>query len=237
LLLLIPKRPQWTWFALCLAGFVLVFMSNYVVGPALLKDFFRVAPGLDERGTLAPGTLAFIRDVFDHVWGAGFSGRTGADELLLLASAIAIGVLSLLAILRARRSGVGDKKNAKVILYFTCVAYALAVPRMRVYSHILLLIPTLHLLRALPPRWPVPAAAAIVWALVLFPNANSLLPVRSLSHFIYEYLPLAAALGVWLGLRRILLRRPAEAHASGPASAARLQSAEEPPCVDATMAG
>jgi hypothetical protein len=203
LFLIVPVRPQWRWFAICLAGFALIFSLNYLAAPVLMRDFLRVAPALDERGTLAPGALAFIRDLLDSVYGAGFSDATHTDEALFVLGVTAVALLSLLTVVRGRRRGVGAL-NPKVTIYFTCVAYAIAVPRMRVYSYILLLVPTLYLLRAFAPRWRVPVAAATIWLLVLFPHSNSLLPMRSLSHFLYQYLPLAAAVGVWLGLRQML---------------------------------
>jgi len=202
LLLLAPTRPQWKWFAACCAGFVAVFSLNFALQPGLLKDFFSVAPALDERGTLAPGTLAFIRDVFDRLGGPHFSDGTRADEAIFLIAALAVAALSLLAVARYRRTVPGP--DSKVIIYFACLAYSLLIPRMKIYSYILLLIPTLHLLGALPRRTLVPAAVAMLVAMVVFPHGNSLLPFRSLSQLFYEYLPLVAAFGVWLGFRRAL---------------------------------
>jgi hypothetical protein len=204
LLLFAPRRPQWNWFALCCAGFVAVFSLNYILQAALLKDFFSVAFGLDERGALSAGTLAFIRDVFDRFGGAHFSDGTHADEALYLITVLAVATASLLAVVRYRRTA--PEPDGKAIVYFSCVAYALMVPRMRAYSYILLVIPTLHLLLTFPRRTLVPALVAALAALVVFPHGNSLLPFRSLSQLFYEYLPLAAALGVWVGYYDILTR-------------------------------
>jgi glycosyl transferase family 87 len=199
LLLLVPARPQWKWFVVCCAGFVVVFSLNLALQPTLLRDFFSVAPELDERGTLSAGMLALVRDAFDLVGGGEFSGRTRADEVFYLITAFAIGILSLLAIVRHRRTA--SQPDSKAILYFACVAYAVMIPRMKVYSYILLLIPTLHLLMTLPRRTLVPAAAAALAAVVVFPHANSLFPFRLVSRLFYDYLPLVCGFGVWLGYR------------------------------------
>ena len=199
LLLLVPTRPQWKWFAVCCAGFAAVFSLNFALQPALLRDFFRIAPALDERGTLSPGTLAFIRDAFDMLGGPGFSIGTRADEAAFLITALAVGGLSLLAVVRHRTTEL--EPDSKKIIYLACVAYALMIPRMKAYSYILLLIPTLDLLLTLPRRTLVPAAVAALVVMVMFPHGTSLLPFRSLSQLFYAYLPLAAAAGVWLGLR------------------------------------
>jgi len=202
LLLLVPKRPQWQWFAACAAGFVAVFLLNLLFEPALLKDFFTVAAALDERGAQSPGTLAFVRDVFDRIGGPSFSERTGADEAIFAIAALAIGVLSLAAVVRYRRTNA--EPDSKLIIYFACLAYALAVPRMKSYSYILLLIPTLALIRLLPRRTLVPAASAALAALVVFPLGSSLLPFRSLSQLLYDYMSLAAALAAWVGFHHVL---------------------------------
>jgi len=202
LLLLAPKRPQWLWFAVCVVGFVAVFLLNLLFQPALLKDFFTVAAALDERGANSPGTLAFVRDVFDRIGGPSFSERTRADEAIFAVAALAIGVFSLTVVVRHRRANA--EPNSKLIVYFACLAYALAVPRMKTYSYILLLIPTLALIYILPRRALVPAACAALVALVVFPLDS--LPFRSLSQLLYEYMPLAAALGTWVGFHYILKR-------------------------------
>ena len=196
LLLVAPKRPQWKWFAVCCSGFVAVLSLNFVLQPALLQSFLHVAPALDERGTLAPGTLALIRDIFDLVGGPNFSDGTRADEAIFLMTALAVAGFSLLAIARYRRTV--HEPDARRMIYFACLAYPLLIPRMKAYSYILLLIPTLYLLRGLPRKTLVPVAVATLAAMVVFPNGASLLPFRLLSQLFYEYLPLVAAFSLWL---------------------------------------
>jgi hypothetical protein len=213
LLLLVPKRPQWQWFAACALGFVAVFLLNLLFQPALLKDFFAAAAALDERGPQSPGTLALIRDVVDRIGGSNYSERTLADEAAFVVAALAIGVFSLAAVVRYRATSA--ELDSKLIVYFACLAYALAVPRMKSYSYILLLVPTLAVICNLPRRTLVPAAGAVLVALVLFPLGSSLLPFRSLSQLLYEYMSLAAAFAVWVGLHQLL---KGEAAASVPSA-------------------
>jgi hypothetical protein len=212
LLLIVPRRPQWTWFVVCCAGFAAVFALNFVLQPALLHDFFTVAPALDERGTLAPGTLAFVRDVIDLAGGAHYSDRTRVDELAFLSAALAVGVVSALTVVRHRLRA--SEPNARALIYFACLAYALMIPRMKTYSYILLLIPTLYVLRALPRRTVVAAVGAALAAIVVFPNGMSLFPFRLVSQLFYEYLPVVAAFGVWLAFVVIWKREPAGQFAS-----------------------
>ena len=204
LLLLAPKRPQWQWFAACAAGFVAVFLLNLLFQPALLKDFFTVAAALDERGASNSRHTRVCSRRLDRIGGPSFSERTRADEAIFAVAALAIGVLSLAVVARHRRANA--EPNSKLIVYFACLAYALAAPRMKPYSYILLLIPTLALIHLLPRRTLVPAASAALAALVVFPLGNSLLPFRSLSQLLYEYMPLAAALAAWVGFHQVLKR-------------------------------
>jgi Glycosyltransferase family 87 len=207
LLLLAPKRPQGQWFAICIVGFVAVFLLNLLLQPALLKDFFTVAAALDERGAQSPGALAFVRDILDRIGGPKFSLGTGADEAIFIIVALAIGLFSLAVVVWHRSANA--EPDSKLIVYFACLAYALAVPRMKSYSYILLLIPTLALIRLLPRRTLVPAASAALAALVVFPLGSSLLPFRSLSQLLYEYMSLAAAFAGWVGILWVLQRKDA----------------------------
>jgi hypothetical protein len=203
LLLVVPPRPQWAWFTACCAGFLAVFSLNYALQPALLNDFWRVAPLLDERGTTSPSMLAFIRDIVDGVAGPHASDRSHADEALFAFTSLAGAAASLAALARYRRDA--RQVDAKVIVYFACLVFALVVPRMRVYSHVLLLIPSLHLLHVLPRRPTVSTAVALVALLVACPYATTLLPTRAVVALSYEYLPLiAAAAAVWFGFLRLL---------------------------------
>jgi hypothetical protein len=221
LLLLLPRVPQWKWFAACWAGFVAVFSLNFLLQPTLLKGFLDVAPALDERGTQNPSTLAFLRDLVDLVKGLPYSSGAHADELAFLVVALAIGLISLVAILRYRRTT--PEADPKVIIYLSCLAYCLLVPRLKSYSYIMLLVPTLHLLRMLPRRTLVPAAMAGLAAMVVFPHGNSLLPFHSLAELFYDYLPLAAAFGVWLGYLVMLGRDTAQPGPFGRDGSAAMQ--------------
>lgn len=158
LLLAVPKTPQWKWFMASWAGFLAVFSLNSILQPTLLKAFFHVAPALDERGTQNPSTLAFLRDLFDRLGGVHDAARTHVDELAFVLIALVISVISVVVILRCRR--IGAEAHAKVMIYLTCAAYCLLVPRLKTYSYVVLLIPTLHLLRTLPRRVLVPAVMA-----------------------------------------------------------------------------
>jgi hypothetical protein len=90
----------------------------------------------DERGTFAPSSLAFARDVAEHFAFPMWSGTLG---YLLFAAAVATALWFGIGCLR-RREGSGDRV---VALGTACVAYALIAPRMKDYSYALLIVPAL----------------------------------------------------------------------------------------------
>jgi hypothetical protein len=212
LLLFVPERPQWFWFAGCLAGFVALFSLNHVLQPVLLKEFFHAVSGLDEG--IADGnaaTLTLIRDVVDRALGYGTSAATRLDEGIFCAVALAIGVPSLAVVLRHRSAAVG--RDPKLLIYFACVLFAVLSPRMKNYSYILLLMPTLHLLRVVWGRAVAPVVLSVLVVAVLYPQADSLLPIRVAFELLYFYMPLVAAFVVWLGYLRLLRNDGGEASA------------------------
>ena len=206
LLLLVPKLPQWKWFAACCAGFVAVFSLNVILESSLLRQFFDVASDLDERGTGNPSTLALIRDSFDLGRGGQYSVGTHFDEAVFFAIALAVGVLTLVALALYRRTE--PQADSRVVIYLTCLAYCLMVPRLKSYSYIVLLMPVLHLFGMLPRRFLVGATAAGLAAMVMLPHGNSSLPFYSAADLFYQYLPLMAAFSAWLGYLFVLRPRP-----------------------------
>lgn len=196
-LLLVPKVPQWKWFAVCITGFLAVFSLNFILEPTLTREFFDVAQALDERGTESASTLAFVRDALDLVGGATFSADSMLDEVVYGLVALAVAGITLLLVTRHRRAG--SPIDQRWIIFVTCVAYCLMVPRLKNYSYIIMLVPTLHLLRELPRRQLVPAAAAVLAFMAVFPHGNTLLPFYDVAELLYDYLPLVTAFAVGFG--------------------------------------
>jgi hypothetical protein len=204
LLLFVPERPQWRWMGACLAGFVAVFSLNYLLQPVLLAHFFKAASGLDERiATGNAAVLTLIRDVLDGVRGKSFSAASRLDDAMFMAGAATVALVSLAAAVRYRLTV--RRPDPKVLIYFACLIFTLISPRMKIYSYILLLIPTLGLLRRISLRGAtIPAAAVILAAFIVFPNGDSLLPMRKVFDVLYHYLPLGAAILVWYGYLRTI---------------------------------
>jgi hypothetical protein len=208
LLLVAPARPQWRWFFASIAGFALVFSLNYWLEPELFARFWHVSALLDERGIDNNSSLALIRDVADRVQGAAVSSGTYVDELVFVTFAGAAALLSLKTILSYRQRGAN--MDARLVIYFSCIAYGLVSPRFKVYTYILLLVPTLYLVRAHWRGLVAPLASVALVLLVIFPQGNSLLPIRAAFELFNDYLALFGCLAVWFSYVHYF-SRPADA--------------------------
>lgn len=204
-LVFVPERPQWRWLVITVLGFGAVFSLNFWLEPDMFRRFIEVSGMLDERGTDNASLLAFSRDAVELVSGASYGAVTYVDELLYLGIIAIVGTLSLLVLLvyRARAS----RRDEVLLICFICVVFALASPRLKGYTYILLLLPTLYLLRAQWRSLLVPAGALFIATLVMFPLPESLLPIRAAFGLLNEYIPLVACAMVWCGYCDLLWQR------------------------------
>lgn len=128
------NRRKWVYFGVSAVSIIGVQALSAMRMPGLFMSFLKNATGLDERGVTNPSTLAFVRDVFDKI---GLSGHSTW-------SAVAYGVILLLVIAvtvtafgKTRKWGRSDRQKLLVMLF--CVVYALAAPRLKDYSYMLLI--------------------------------------------------------------------------------------------------
>jgi hypothetical protein len=202
LLITVCPRPQWGWFTATLAGFAAVFSLNQWLQPALFRNFWVVSALLDERGVDCPSLLALIRDVFDRALGPSFTNASRLDELLFLGGVAVVSAISGYVLVRYR-SGV-SVVDERLLICFSCFVFTLISPRFKVYTYILLLVPTLYFLRLVDWRPRMSLVALVIAVLVLFPQGSSLLPIRFAFRLFNDYLPLFSAAAVWAGYLAVL---------------------------------
>lgn len=145
LLLIAYPQPRWKPFWISLGLFVVLLASNAVLLPDMTRQFIDMfganVPHLDERGSINPSSLALVRDATDELTRLGFPvGRTAAN----LTFVAIIGLIGAPAmwLVWARQDVV--RRDPKWAIYVACTIFAIATPRMKDYSYILLLIPALH---------------------------------------------------------------------------------------------
>jgi hypothetical protein len=226
LLITVCEPRQWRVFFATVLGFFALFSFNYWLQPGLFRDFWTVMPKLDERGVECTSFLALVRDISDLALGSAFTERSLLDEVVFIGIAGAIGLLSLWAWQAyARRA---TKIDQRLLICFSCFVLVLISPRMKTYTYILLLAPTLYVFRSGNWRRQIPLAVAGMAVLVLFPQGDSLLPFRLAFRLFNTYLPLFATFAIWVAYLDVLRTQGTD----GPTARRRLPSAPGLPVAD-----
>jgi hypothetical protein len=134
LLLLDRRRPAVG--ALCggLAGLALVHGISAAVRPDLFAGFLRNAAALDDRGRTNPAALALIRDGIERMAGGQVPGHL--DMIVYGLWVLLVGLTTLSVAGRSDRTG--------VLECAFLLAFALAAPRFKDYSYILLIPPSVY---------------------------------------------------------------------------------------------
>lgn len=195
LLLLVEAKPRWIELGISFASFLALFSLNFLLQPALMSSFIaRLSAGggnLAERGSINPSLLAFIQDgsrlVSRHI-----KLPPHVDTLAYLVAGI--GVLSIFLYFFVAYRKKHPDYDVRMLVYVACFVFSVTVPRMKDYSYILCLLPTLSILRRRKTEL-VPIAAVLVFA-----SPISFVPfLGALSGFFHAYLSLiAAGMMLWL---------------------------------------
>jgi hypothetical protein len=184
------------------AGTFAGLLATNALEPALLESYLAKSPPLHERGRLNPSSLALARDVADALAEEGVRLPAGA------AGAIYAGVVALAlgaafaALRRHRRRAAGP--DVVLVALLVAAVYAVVMPRLKPYSAIVLLPPTLFVIQRARERALVPLAAV----LALLPLRDSLLPFATHLRLVLIYLPWIAGAVVLYSLVRELWNEP-----------------------------
>ncbi|MDD5557203.1 MAG: glycosyltransferase family 87 protein [bacterium] len=193
-------RRRWRWMAGSIALFAGYLLLNRLIAPAGVTDFLRDAAELTEKGgILSPSTYWLAGDAcrMAAVHG-GLAVPAYAHQALYAAAALAVIALSwrACAALRPR----ADREAATDAVCIACLAYALALPRFKDYSYVLLILPAYLAVR----RWcHAPAFVLMLLACVVPSPATRTYYVMPgwgavFHRLVWPYYPLLVAFGVWL---------------------------------------
>jgi len=192
-----------------LAGAVLAFVALNAVAMGTLPHLFaghlqNAFQSLREGGIANPSTLNLAREAA-RLTSAHLSAQalwTGAFIGYILITC-AVLFFSLRAVPRIRT--LGPEERRRWLVYLACFVFALACPRFKSYSYILLLAPTYAVIR----RMDFLKAAPWLVLLVVMPTMDVRLPFYDIAaHLATDYYPLLVAAGAWI-MCLIALRRPA----------------------------
>lgn len=182
-LLVLRHPPRWRAFGLGLLATAALFALNGLE-PQLLAEFRGSGLRLYGRGRINPSSLALAQEASAQLAALGLRAGPWLAQALYGLVAAAVAGLTLSVLWRRRRDL--DRCLLPALLLGVC-AYALAVPRLKGYSYVILLPPTLYVARRLRERALVPVVAAL-----------ALLPSRSSPLGFTEALRLAGAYAPWI---------------------------------------
>jgi len=204
-LVLAKRRPNWGAFVF---GGVLglgLFGLNELIHPGLLKEFFLQLrdpsqPWHYERG---PNNCAFV-GLVQHALETAWRDREGAMAWAMRVNAVwsaAIAAVTAWALRRVSRADGTETEKRRAAMMLYAVAYALVAPRLKDYSFLLLIPPTLVALESDAP--PALRAAILLCALLDSTKAAAEKMGLGVWSLFAGYFKLYAVMLVWLVLVRI----------------------------------
>lgn len=210
LLFVVEARPRWLELGISLASFLAMFSLNFLLQPVLMQSFIaRISAGggnLDERGAINPSMLAFIQDGISILSNKKYHLPLYVDMLTYIFAVLGVLILCLYFFRIHRRKN--PETDLRSLIYISSLVFCVIAPRMKDYSYVLALLPTLSILRRqkneLVPIWA---------AFILAPSVSSHIPfpffknISVLSGYFYSYLPLLSA-GIMLWLSLVEFRKP-----------------------------
>jgi len=196
LLLVLPLllgRKGWYYLFVSAVVMITVQLIQYVVDPSLYGQWIHSLQSFSERGTSAnPSSYALICDIIDlgARFGIDNSIRSVASHLFYLIFIVGIFIFSYKFIKRIK-----SLKNidfTQILIFTSCLIYALIMPRFKTYSFILL-IPVAYYIIKYYSR----GLAFVLFIVLLSLGNNPPLPNIILDIF-WWYYPLYIAFALWL---------------------------------------
>jgi hypothetical protein len=190
-----PKKYRYLFATAIL--FLGIHFISYLLQPEFFKNFIVLASSLDERGIIAPSTLALLKDFRDVL--------SKKEIIFISPTVIYLVIVTTITtvtwwILKSRV----ELEEKKVILFMLCLAYALILPRFKIYSYILLLVPSYFIIMKFFSKTSIP----ILIVLLMFSQHTVLPGFNKLSEYIlWPYYPLIMTYCIWLLLVIAIFQR------------------------------
>jgi hypothetical protein len=195
LLLLVSenRRQRWRWMAGAAAGVLLLFAINYMPDPHLFDGYLATIQNIDERAmNYNYAALPFFLDVCRELAAQKLINLPGWAPYASYATMVAV-VLLVTARAMGWRKWREVAKDRRLLVFTTCVVFALIAPRLKCYSLILLLPPSYYIIRKNVGLRIFPFAFVLLILTVHRPLPQAL----TINHFSYYY-PLFMVFMVWL---------------------------------------
>ena len=134
------RRERWIPVATGVA-FAALVLNPMLYPEGAVGAFFRAALGQDERGSMNPCGLAWIRDA------SGWLQRETGLEIVRLSPGLYLAylmtIVAVAALIYWRRGATLQRIDLLMLILFV---YALCVPRFKNYSYLLMMVPLAHIL-------------------------------------------------------------------------------------------
>jgi len=198
LLLFLEDKKKFIYFFGWLGAFAGLQVVSYVFSPFLYKEFLRVFFSMlrETSGILNPSAFVWLqnllRSYYPKVMGTLPPPALVYSVFALVAAAIIW--LSGRAVFRLRRRE--SPEAAKIIVFLSCVAYALLMPRFKDYSYVLLLVPAYFALKKMVGG----LGRILFFALMILsvPEHVNLPGFKEIFEQVWYIFPLWAAATVWI---------------------------------------
>jgi len=201
LILLVRPQDGWRPFMAGCALFLGLLALNFAFSPELTHHYVSLFSAanlrMDDRNLNNPSSLALFRDIVDSTAilpGLSYNRLGGTWAYIFF-----VITLALLIIRTAwKKREVLRRANPRLLIYLGCSFYVLAMPRMKDYSYILMLIPALFVVKDMTRRQIAMSYPILAVALVLFtqPQQTNVPGLSGLIILLQAYMPLVFAAGV-----------------------------------------
>jgi len=197
LLFLSKEKKKHVYFLGSIATFLILQLVSHLMNPLLLKDFLRVFSGLlsEKRGITNSSTYVFLNQIFE--WTTQKMGITLPRAILLMVFlAIVAGVIFLSWQAYTRLKEMSGQEKEKILIFLTCLAYALIIPRFKDYSYTLLIVPAYFALK----RFAREKGSMLFFVLMILTIPENANPpgFQVISKFAWNFYPLALAYAIWI---------------------------------------
>jgi hypothetical protein len=203
LLLFLEDKKKLLHFFGWLGAFVGLQAVSFVFSPFLYKEFLRVFFGMlrETGGILNPSTFAWLQNLL-RSYCPKVMGTLPPPALVYSVFALLAAVIIWLtgrAVFRLRRRE--SPEAAKIIVFLSCAAYALLMPRFKDYSYVLLLVPAYFALKKTIGG----LGRVFFFALMILsvPEYVNLPGLKEVFEQLWRFMPLWAAAAVWVLYLRV----------------------------------
>jgi hypothetical protein len=212
---LLQPRDGWKPFLVGCIAFAGLLCLNPIVSPTLTHEYLALLagsnPSFDERGDINPSSLALFRDVVHltpHLSGFIAERALGTWAYCVYLLILAGGIMLVLTASSRHAADSDPKADRKLLLYFGCAIFAVAMPRMKDYTYILMLMPSLFVLRDMRRRGGSVDYLLVALCLMIGaqPQQSYVPRLKSLIYLCQGYLPLFMAAGVMVYIANALGR-------------------------------